>query len=806
MFAFPEDNYSRDQVTPYRLSLLILIKEYADIFDGKNKDYPRIVWQDEMSGKRHLDRALLLWIQQPDGSLKDILRTVAFCSKVLYSAFTSVLDTICNFESIGNMENFFEGLSFTLCEEDDSVLHRRGLLGLFCRRMLVYYERLPFCELQPFFAKFLQYCSPHIVIKQPISAFMLRKASAGTDASDVTVANTIEKEVVDDMELESQSEMDSKSSRDSMDADLKPSDLKPHNKRCDDFEASEYFTRQQAEYFFSQQAALLEIKQSDALPPEALQTKIRQVLRNNPELAQAHYVSYLNNLRVKEFCGAMDSLYMYFVRHNKTVSSSSRKKLDDGNIGRTQRFATLNLALLHMHFGHKKAALAATKESIKLSQVSNDSLCLQHALSLLTHLEPKAKFYKIGDEVVKPAKKLNLTDLAFLALQTHTNHLSTSGERPCLVFRKLAGADALQCTRPFSYFSSTGFAHKASLWKMYGKRYMAALYSQLALGMQSAMDKKAHSFAARYNPEDIALSLCHLAEFLHEEGMNNAGNDLMNNAKIRFSPNSSYSHYWRKAEARLNHQLSLRLCKQHEAALAEQCLKSINQTEALYRKAENLATFNENLRAHSILTKILKSEELSAEKNFNPELKCQVYMLMANLLSRNKCERAASFKYILEAFSTAHNCYLEGLATDAMLKLAQLQFLSASPCLGLCCIKSFTLECMSHASLHMKSKLFLIYANCKIKNKTTSIEDLDTCINLLHLAQEGFEKCQDLTRKRDAVYLLAKLYHRKSETVDETSKANIKAHLECVVHRNNFASEFKRLDMQLGSRKQLMHL
>ena len=34
------------------------------------------------------------------------------------------------------------------------------------------------------------------------------------------------KDIVDDMELESQSEMDSKSSRDSAEVDLKPSDLK----------------------------------------------------------------------------------------------------------------------------------------------------------------------------------------------------------------------------------------------------------------------------------------------------------------------------------------------------------------------------------------------------------------------------------------------------------------------------------------------------------------------------------------------------------------------------------------------------
>ena len=57
--------------------------------------------------------------------------------------------------------------------------------------------------------------------------------------------------------------------------------------RCDDFEVSECFAYQQAEFFFSQQAALLEVKESDALPPTALQNKIRQVLKSNPDLTQA---------------------------------------------------------------------------------------------------------------------------------------------------------------------------------------------------------------------------------------------------------------------------------------------------------------------------------------------------------------------------------------------------------------------------------------------------------------------------------------------------------------------------------------
>jgi len=46
MFALPSDNFSKDKVTPYRCCLLILIRDYAVLYDGKSKHYPRMIWQD----------------------------------------------------------------------------------------------------------------------------------------------------------------------------------------------------------------------------------------------------------------------------------------------------------------------------------------------------------------------------------------------------------------------------------------------------------------------------------------------------------------------------------------------------------------------------------------------------------------------------------------------------------------------------------------------------------------------------------------------------------------------------------------
>lgn len=61
-----------------------------------------------------------------------------------------------------------------------------------------------------------------------------------------------------------------------------------------------------------------------------------------------HYLSYLNCLRINEYCSAIDSLYHCF---DRLAPSESRSTPEDKS--RTLRYAALNLAVLHAHFNHK---------------------------------------------------------------------------------------------------------------------------------------------------------------------------------------------------------------------------------------------------------------------------------------------------------------------------------------------------------------------------------------------------------------------------------------------------------------------
>lgn len=56
------------------------------------------------------------------------------------------------------------------------------------------------------------------------------------------------------------------------------------NDRFVDVDTLDIYTSRQADFFCSKQAALIIDKENYALPPDKLQSKISQMLKNNPKL------------------------------------------------------------------------------------------------------------------------------------------------------------------------------------------------------------------------------------------------------------------------------------------------------------------------------------------------------------------------------------------------------------------------------------------------------------------------------------------------------------------------------------------
>lgn len=75
---------------------------------------------------------------------------------------------------------------------------------------------------------------------------------------------------------------------------------------------SSKWTKKHCDMYISKQVELLQTSESHADSPEVIKKTVEQILTDNPDLPQVHYLAYLNSLRINDYCGAIKSLYKSF--------------------------------------------------------------------------------------------------------------------------------------------------------------------------------------------------------------------------------------------------------------------------------------------------------------------------------------------------------------------------------------------------------------------------------------------------------------------------------------------------------------
>ena len=126
-----------------------------------------------------------------------------------------------------------------------------------------------------------------------------------------------------------------------------------------------------------------------------------------------------------------------------------------------------------MNFGHLKEALSSVKAATSHAQLTCDWDCLTHATSYLHHLQPDKQQHKLVEEVIQPAILNQDHSLAYHVIQSFLSRRSTKGCKPKLIFEALTATDAAFSNQSFTLYHQsikTRFDHKASLWRLYGKR------------------------------------------------------------------------------------------------------------------------------------------------------------------------------------------------------------------------------------------------------------------------------------------------------------------------------------------------
>uniref|UniRef100_A0A669E472 Anaphase-promoting complex subunit 5 n=1 Tax=Oreochromis niloticus TaxID=8128 RepID=A0A669E472_ORENI len=361
-------------------------------------------------------------------------------------------------------------------------------------------------------------------------------------------------------------------------------------------------SQKQAEYFLARQAYLLKNDENKALKPAALQEELNNMLKFNPDFAEAHYLNYLNSMRVQDIFLSAHSLLHYFDR--LILSGNDGKSNGDEGYGRSLRYAALNLASLHCRFGHYQQADLALQEAIRIAQESNDHVCLQHCLSWLYTLEQMkgSDSTVLTEDSVKMAAHFCLPYLASLGIQSLVQQGATQGKTAHKLMDALKDTDILHWKHSLSELIEISLAQTTSIWRMYGKSTMSLQQAQLLLNMSSL--EPVNFGVQQNNTEAFAVVLCHLAELHAEQGLYGAVSEIIQHLKEQFPPHTQHAKLWMLCDLKIQFERHMNEGKYHLAEPLVTAITALNQLEGLYRKAQVLKAVNRSTEAYHILQQL----------------------------------------------------------------------------------------------------------------------------------------------------------------------------------------------------------
>lgn len=325
----------------------------------------------------------------------------------------------------------------------------------------------------------------------------------------------------------------------------------------------------QVELFIAQQVKLLKINESVALDPPSLQQTLREILRANPDHFDVHFLSYLNCLRVREYCGALNSVQHYFNRQTFRVTNIDEKS-------RGYRYTSLNMAILNAFFHHNEVAMSYLEESIAVAHQVNDHVCLQHALMWMYTLSKKNKSTMLKCSVTR-SKELELHQITSFSLQAMAQYLIENAEIPAFVFEILKKSEIYNYFNGLTDLRMTNNVQKATIWNMYGYQRISTIHSLLVLEHDQCNNDI-------HNIESKCIAMCNIINDLIAHGDYYLAPILINEVAQIFP----YTHckFWIMAEQYLNFTLAMNKEEWPNAELAAKQMASVNVNESTLQLGE----------------------------------------------------------------------------------------------------------------------------------------------------------------------------------------------------------------------------
>ncbi|XP_048857249.1 anaphase-promoting complex subunit 5 isoform X2 [Brienomyrus brachyistius] len=708
----------KDWVTPYKISVLVLLVEMV-----KSKRMALIE-------RRRLNKLILPLQQGPDLTLSQLLKTVEECSpKMAATLKIKLRDMVAG--NLRDMESFFDTLPNPF-SESESEASKTSVVGLFMRHMLLAYNKLSFSQVYKLYIALQHY--------------YVAGTGGGTWRATADV----------DMDL---NEMELTGTEDAAGAKAEKEDLDTgpmqEAELIDESQRRCPLSQKQAEYFLVRQAYLLKTDENKALKAAALQEELNNMLKFNPDFAEAHYVTYLNSMRVQDIYTSTHSLLHYFDR--LILTGSDGKSNGDEGYGRSLRYAALNLAALHCRFAHYQQAELALQEAIRIAQESSDHVCLQHCLSWLYTLEHMkgSDSSVLTEDSVKMAAHFCLPYLASLGIQSLVQQGATGGKTANKLMDALKDTDILHWKHSLSELIDISLAQTTSLWRMYGKSTMAQQQAQLLLNMNSL--EQVNYGVQQNNTEPFAVVLCHLAELHAQQGLFGAASEILTHLKQQFPPHTQHAKLWMLCDLKIQFERAMNDGKYHQAEAHMTAISALSETEGLYRKALVLKAQNRSGEAYGVLQRL----QALSEDGRSTEMAIRVMLTTAELHWESSSFTTA-LPLLLRALALARQHHLQALASETILHLAFSQLMLGVPEQALNILQEAMEAVLAHGSLLDKGRALLLVAKCQMAVADGGGDRhaaLELAVHTLDETASYFSRLGCRERLREVHYLQARLHH-----------------------------------------------
>lgn len=516
------------------------------------------------------------------------------------------------------------------------------------------------------------------------------------------------------------------------------------------------WSAKQVELFVNQQCNLLENNELRALTPIEMQSKLNEIIRDNPLSAQAYFLGYMNQLRLRDIFGALNALHRAFDRSPMQIMGQSEQK--------GFQYFSVNLAVLHASFEHRREALNALKECIMLAQECGDKRCLDLANSWYCLLN--SKHIDPFEKCIPDVEDIGMIQSLSLAIQFVVMFGAQCGYLPLDLFQMLLKSDEVNSKNSRPEHVSDSLALRSALWCTYGRHEMSALYSQLLLNL-----KKTWVFGDVSNSESVCKVLSSLALWFHVQGEHQLGVVLLMHARSRF-PRYPNAINWMISECHVSIQQAIYRCQWQEALKWCCQLYLLDKNDGTLQRAMVYIAKGYYNEARHILQELQNSADLDVLGQV------RVLVLMAYTNMSSSITSTEAIDHLMRASVLSASAYMEYENALIGVLLAEVMLRMGLPQKALQSMKNSMDHIYINGGLYDRAKTDFTFVRCLVKaghDRNIQQQRLRKALPILERAIESYRKLEAHAKVLDVFVYIAK-------TFDE---------LGVVAERNKYACKFK---------------